>query len=82
MGNMGRPKGRFSSVEKYKLSYLDTMQDKPQWDIYFCCSYNDMINKLKENYNCTFTQDVLQNIRLNRHNKNGIYSYVKVEILN
>jgi hypothetical protein len=78
---MARPKGKLTSNYHYILKYLDMNMINPTWKEYYCCTYNDMQNKLKDYHNVVYSRDTLQNIALNRFQKRNLYPNVKVEKL-
>ena len=76
---MGRPIGRKTSKPNYRVKYLDTTDNNPEWYIYECATYRDITKIIKEKHSQTFSRDVLQNIMLQRYIKTGKYNYIQVE---
>ena len=74
----GNIKGSKWRKPQYILKYLDCDDDIPVWHDHECPSYAYMIDLLKAKYNLTLTRDILQNICLNRNNKQKFYPNIKV----
>lgn len=74
----GRRKGDIRKKPQYVLRYLNPDDDVPAWATYECASYADIAKVLKDNYNLNFSRDKLQNIYLNRNNKQKFYQNIKI----
>ncbi len=57
----GRVQGCKTSKCKYNVSVIDYNSEEPKWNVYQCCSYEDILKILKENHNIIISRDIVQN---------------------